>query len=132
MRERFSPLLYAWIYAVVVFIGHTVPEGQFSRLTRMNDVFRFLFSDKMLHFFVLGIFAWLLCFGFYRVQEIRIPYGKIFLLALSYGILLEAWQALIPFRSFQLSDLLYDLRGIVFFMMLFWMMKEFRILLSRT
>jgi VanZ family protein len=124
MREKIGPFVYAWIYAVIVFLGHTVPEGRFSRLARANDVFRFLFSDKMLHFFVFGIFAWLLCYGYYKVGKSQIPYAKIFILALFYGILIETWQVFLPFREFSFSDMLYDLRGIAFFMLVFWGMKK--------
>ncbi len=126
MKEKLSPLIYAWIYAVIIFLGHTVPEGSFSKLARANEVFRILFSDKMLHFLVFGFFAWLLCYGYYKAGKEPIPYAKVFLLSISYGILIETWQFFIPFRKFDFRDMVYDVLGIVVFVLLFWVMRRVR------
>ena len=130
MRKA-SPFLYAYIYAVAVFIGHAVPGSHFSKLARINRIFRYLFSDDCFHFFLFGILAWLLCFGYYMAARKKIPYIKIFVLSMGYGILLEALQALIPYRQFDTQDMLMDLIGIFAFMSVFWMMKRWGILLKR-
>ncbi len=37
---------------------------------------------------------------------------KYFFLAISYGLGIEIWQAVLPYRSFSIFDLFFDLLGI--------------------
>ena len=130
-KHEKNPFMYAWVYAVIVFLGHTLPEGRFTDLVKVNKLFSIIFSDKSLHFFVYGILAWLLCFGFYRSGRSKIPYIEIFVLSMAYGILIEVWQIFLPFRAFQWSDMGFDFLGISCAILTFALMKRWRILLRR-
>jgi VanZ family protein len=129
--RKSSPFLYVYLYAAAILIGHSIPGVSFYRLARMNRVFRVVFSDKFFHFFLFGFFAWLLCFGYTMARREKIPYIKIFLLSLGYGALIEAWQALLPYRHFDERDLMFDALGIVLFMVSFWLMRKFGTYLRR-
>ncbi|MFA9454837.1 MAG: VanZ family protein, partial [Candidatus Aminicenantaceae bacterium] len=118
--------------AVVILIGGSIPVSHFSKLSHLNRVFRYLFSDESLHFFLFGFLAWLLCFGYYMAGRKKIPYVRIFLLSLGYGTLLEAWQAILPFRHFDKRDILLDFIGISAFMIAFWVMKRWGIILKKA
>ena len=125
-----SPFLYVYIYAAVILLGHSIPTYYFTRLSRVNRLFRYIFSDETFHFVLFGFLAWLLCFGYYMAGRKKIPYLKIFILSAAYGMLIEAWQALLPYRHFDKRDMLFDVAGIVAFLALFWIMRRFKILLK--
>ncbi len=131
-KRKRSPFLYVYIYAFVVLIGSSIPGSHFSKLSHLNRLFQYLFSDECLHFFLFGFLAWLLCFGYYMAGRKKIPYVRILLLSWGYGILIEAWQAILPFRHFDRRDMLMDLAGISAFMLAFWVMKRWGIILKRA
>jgi len=127
--KKRSPFLYVYLYAIVILLGHSIPAAQFAKLARMNKLFRYVFSDKAFHFLLFGFFAWLLCFGYHMVGRGKIPYFRIFVLSAGYGGLIEAWQALLPYRHFDKRDMMFDFLGIFVFMMGFWVMRRRGILL---
>ena len=131
-KRKISPYIYVYIYGLVVFLGHSIPVSRLLRITRrMNIFFRYLFSDASFHFFVFGLFAWLLCYGYYKAGREKIPYVRIFLVSLFYGVLIEAWQALLPYRYFDRRDILFDFLGIFVFMIAFWVTRLWESVLKR-
>ena len=106
-------LFPAIAYAVLLFVGHTLPAQDIEKFRKANDFSSLAFSDTVLHFLGFGIFAALLCFGISEGMKTRIPYLKIILAALGYSVLLEVWQAFLPTRSFRIKDLISDAIGII-------------------
>lgn len=121
---RRSPFIYVWIYAVIVFLGHSFPVISFGRLARKNEIFAIIFSDEAQHFLLFGFLAWLLCYGYHKSERLKIPYIQIFVLSLSYGALIEVWQIFLPYRVFELQDIMFDGLGILVFMVVFILMKK--------
>ena len=131
-KRKRSPYIYVYIYGLVVFLGHSIPVSRLLRITRrMNIFFRYLFSDFSFHFFVFGLFAWLLCYGYYKAGREKIPYVRIFLLSLFYGALIEAWQAVLPYRYFDKRDMFFDFLCISVFMIAFWVTRLWESVLKR-
>ncbi len=128
-KRKRSPFLYVYIYGAVILLGHSIPAAHLVRhLSRINQLFEYIFSDKTFHFVLFGFFAWLLCYGYFKAGRTKIPYLRIFLLSIAYGTLIEVWQAFLPYRHFDKRDMLFDLMGIVAFLIGFWIMRQFGIL----
>jgi VanZ family protein len=131
-RRTRSPFLYVYIYGAVILLGNSLPAAHIvRRLSRINQLFEYIFSDKTFHFVLFGFFAWLLCYGYHKTGRKKTPYVRIFLLSMAYGTLIEVWQALLPYRHFDKRDVLFDLFGIVAFLIGFWIMRRFGILLKK-
>lgn len=123
-KRKRSPYIYVYIYGIIIFLGHSMPISRVLRFTRrLHPFFRYLLSDFSFHFFVFGLFAWLLCYGYYKAGREKIPYVRIFLMSLFYGVLIEVWQALLPYRYFDRRDILFDFLGISVFMIAFWVTR---------
>jgi len=72
-----------------------------------------------MHFFSFGIFAWLLFYGFYKAGKIPDPFFRIVLYPAAYGLFIELFQILLPYRFFGINDLVSDFLGAVAALVLF-------------
>ncbi len=102
----------AWVFAVVMFGGCSVPVDKISKISESHLILSVILSDSFLHFCMFGLLVWLICYGHYKSSRLRIPYIKIFFITISYGLGIEIWQAVLPYRSFSIFDLFFDLLGI--------------------
>lgn len=102
----------AWVFAALIFVGCSVPVDKISKISESHPILSVILSDYFLHFCMFGLLVWLICYGYYKSNRPRIPYKKIYLLAISYGLGIEIWQAVLSYRSFSLFDLFFDLLGI--------------------
>jgi glycopeptide antibiotics resistance protein len=102
----------AWVFAGVMFVGCSVPVDKISIISESHPILSVVLSDSFLHFCMFGLLVWLICYGSYKSSGSRIPYMKYFFLAISYGLGIEIWQAVLPYRSFSIFDLVFDLLGI--------------------
>ncbi len=77
-------------------------------------------SDKLLHLAGYGLLSgwWCLCLPH--------RYWRVALAATFYGVLIECLQALTPFRSFDLLDMLANACGALLGMALAWMIGRYR------
>ena len=107
-----KPYFWAKLFAVIMFIGFTLPNGAINSIANFSIFLSFLNLNQTLHFVIFGIFVWLLGYGAYKTNRERIPYFKMFLLAIGYGFFIEILQFILPFRSFDIMDLIHDLMGI--------------------
>lgn len=74
--------------------------------------------DKLIHASVYGLLTIFWSFGLFRQQDFILLRNNALLVAtiitFSYSILLEAVQAALPYRSFEVLDVIANLLGIVF------------------
>ncbi len=110
---RNHPFIPAWVFAVVMFVGCSVPVDKISIISESHPILSVILSDSFLHFCMFGLLAWLICYGYHKLGRFRIPYIKIFFMAISYGLGIEIWQAVLSYRSFSIYDLFFDLLGII-------------------
>jgi len=105
---RRSILTWFWLAASTVAMltpGSTLP-----------DVSVFRFQDKLIHFFLFFVLSYL-AVGLGIKEKINLNVNTRFwinfaLLALLPSIVLETAQHLIPYRSFDLNDLLFNVLGV--------------------
>lgn len=77
-----------------------------------------ILSDPVMHFLVFGLLTLLICIGFYRESKWSIPFVKVAIIASGYGLFIEIYQGILPWRGFGLDDLFWNTAGILFFLAL--------------
>lgn len=56
--------------------------------------------------------------GFYRESKWSVPLAKIAVIASGYGLIIEAYQGVLPWRSFGFDDIVWNTAGVLFFLAL--------------
>lgn len=110
MKNRY--FLPAYSFAALILVFASVPTGPLEKFQSFPKLIRFFLSDHSLHFFAFGILAALLCFGFYRIKYSSLPYLGIGLASLGFGLFIELYQIVLPYRFFEFYDLISDFLGI--------------------
>jgi len=111
--------LPAYIFALLIFVSSSLPTGQVQEAKASHWLLEILLSDFSLHSFIFGAFAGLLCWGFYKARNSAIPYIKIGLLSVGYGLFIEIYQHFLPYRSLKFNDFIADVVGVIVFSLLF-------------
>ena len=115
--------LFGIIWAAVIGLLCLTPASQMPKF----DLGYPFYSDKFLHLFFYAVLTLLLIQGLGKQTEfikLRLfNYRYAIIIAISYGIIIELLQLLIPGRSFDLLDILANgigtLVGMFFFYILF-------------
>ncbi|UCC40385.1 MAG: VanZ family protein [Candidatus Aminicenantes bacterium] len=123
-NKHFFP---AYIFALLIFISSSLPTGQVQKARTYHWILDILLSDFFLHSCVFGLFAALLCWGFFKARDSSTPYIKIGLLSIIYGLFIELYQHILPYRSLRLDDIIANTVGVIAFLVLF---KIFTIVLK--
>ena len=118
-----NPYFWARLFAVLMLVVFSIPSEPIETIANLNKFMSYMLSDKMLHAVVFGIFVWLWCAGTHKKGHEPTPYLTVFLGAGGYGFFIELWQYLLPFRSFDGIDLVFDLLGIVIGIFIFKLIK---------
>ena len=69
-----------------------------------------------MHFIVFGALAFLIRGGFYTRSRRNISLVTVAGLACGYGLFIEVYQAIIPWRSFGIDDIIWNTVGVLFFL----------------
>ncbi len=74
--------------------------------------------DKLIHASVYGLLTIFWTYGLYRQQDFILLRNNALwvaaIISLAYSLLLETMQAALPYRSFEILDVLANLLGIIF------------------
>jgi VanZ family protein len=119
-----SPFLPFYVYAIMLLGLMSIPPSSLIRLQRKSGLFAVIFSDYTFHFIGFGLLAWLLCIGFNKARDGKIPYILVGLIAVGYGFFIEVCQIFIPYRTFGLDDLTADAVGVVAGLFAFCLFKK--------
>jgi len=114
-----KPFFFAYLWGGIIFVCCTVPSIGIEKVQKINKFFTLILSDYSMHFFSFGIFALLLCYGFYKAEKITVPFFKIILYSTGYGLFIELVQIMLPYRFFGINDLVSDFLGAVAALVLF-------------
>jgi len=57
-----------------------------------------------------------MCRGFHLESGDGIPFVRVAILAIGYGLLIEVYQGILPWRSFGVDDLAWNSVGVLFFL----------------
>ena len=96
----------------------SLPGDELQRMQSYpeNPLLRIILSDPFMHFVVFGLLALLICRGFYGGSRRSIPLAVVAMLAIGYGLLIEVYQGILPWRSFGIDDLFWNTVGVLFFL----------------
>jgi len=102
--------ILTWFWLAASTVAMLTPGSTFP------DVSVFRFQDKLIHFFLFFVLSYL-AVGLGIKEKINLNGNTRFwinfaLLALLPSIVLETAQHLIPYRSFDLNDLLFNVLGV--------------------
>jgi len=104
----------AFIFAVLILIGATISTEKLSQIQKSSRLLRILFSDHVFHFFAFGILTALIYWGYIKANSYTAPLLRACGITLVFGLFIEIYQLLIPYRFFSLTDLGVDAAGIFF------------------
>ncbi len=108
----------AYLLSLFIWVIASLPGDDLEKIQKFpeNPWLRFFLSDAFAHFLVFGLLTLLIVRGFYDRKERPIPLIKIGLVAFGYGLFIEIYQAVLPWRSFGLDDLFWNTVGVLFFL----------------
>jgi glycopeptide antibiotics resistance protein len=107
------PFLPAWFCAVLLFVGYSLPNQELERLQQGRVLFSDTFSDIVLHVLVFMFFT--LVLGFCSLISVKSDAVVLNVLvpAFTYGVIMELWQAVLPYRACRIDDLVYNTAGVL-------------------
>lgn len=122
-RTNFIP---AYLFSLSILILASLPGDDLAQIQRFveSPLLQIMLSDPFMHFLVFGLLALLICRGFYSVSNRSIPFVKVTGLSCGYGLFIEVYQAILPWRSFGLDDLFWNTLGVLFFLILIKVFKS--------
>jgi len=98
--------------ALFILVLFSFPRSAVSGALEKNSILSVILSDPLIHICAFGSFAIVLAWHFSGQRKIKFFLGRVALLAISYGLFIEIYQIFIPYRSFQVIDLVFDGVGI--------------------
>ena len=106
----------AYLFASFMWIMASLPGNDLNKIQKFpeNPWLRFFLSDPFMHFLIFGLLTLLIFKGFYDEGRRFIPLIKIGLISSGYGLLIEIYQGFLPWRSFGLDDLIWNIVGVLF------------------
>ena len=112
----------------------SLPGEDLEKIQRFpeNPWLRFLLSDAFAHFLVFGLLTLLIVRGFYDKGKGPLPFITIGLIASGYGLFIEIYQAILPWRSFGVDDLSWNTVGVLFFLGLVKWSLSLKVLVRRA
>jgi len=122
-RKSFIP---ACLFSLLILILASLPGDELQRIQGYpeNPLLRIILSDPFMHFVVFGLLALLICRGFYSGSGRSIPLAIVAILAIGYGFIIEAYQGVLPSRTFGFDDLLWNTVGVLFVLALVGMFRR--------
>jgi VanZ family protein len=112
-----TKLRAAWTLLIVMSIALLV-EASFPSTVPEHNISHF---DKALHFLAYGTLAWLTIYVLIKskIADIKYPYIISVVYILLLGIATESIQSFTPGRDASIDDIIADLIGAVFFLLIF-------------
>lgn len=105
----------AWVYTVLILLLVTLPingEDQFLGQLNHNYVVQ-IRLDYVSHMLLFIPWALLVGYGWELHKKGRTRFGLSFLLALAFAAFCEYLQLLLPYRTFNINDLVSNMLGII-------------------
>jgi len=108
----------AYLYSLFLWIVASLPGNDLQKIQKFpeNPWLKFFLSDPFMHFLVFGLLTLLICRGYDKKPRKSIPLVRVGLFASGYGLMIELYQGILPWRSFGLDDLIWNTVGVLFFL----------------
>ena len=109
-------LIPAYIFSFVIFIIASLSGNELDRIQKSPETkwFQIALSDPFMHFIVFGVLAFLIYGGLYTSSRRNVSLVRVAFLACGYGLFIEVYQAIIPWRSFGIDDIIWNMAGVIF------------------
>jgi len=113
---RLKGFIPAYLLSLFIWIMASLPGDDLNRIQKFpeNPWLRFFLSDPFMHFLTFGLLTLLIFKGFYDKGRRSIPLIKIALISSGYGLLIEIYQGILPWRSFGVDDIFWNTLGVLF------------------
>ncbi len=102
MMEKIKRFKFSILWSIIMLIGCTAKLGDELPKEPMIP-----YQDKIVHFAIFGIM------GFIMIAEKRKTDCNTLIICTLYGILIEIIQSFLPWRSFEILDMVFDSLGAV-------------------
>ena len=111
-------LVPAYIFSFIIFIVASLPGNELERIQKSPDSrwFQIALSDPFMHFIVFGVLAFLIYGGLYTSYRENLSLIRVAVIVCGYGLFIEVYQAIIPWRSFGIDDIIWNSAGVLFFL----------------
>ncbi len=131
MKRSFLP---AYLLSGLLWVTASLPGGNLDKIQKFpeNPWLMFFLSDPFMHFLTFGLLALIICRGYDKELGRSIPLVRVGLLASGYGLLIEIYQGILPWRSFGLDDLVWNTVGVLFFLGLVKWSLSLKVLVRRA
>ena len=119
-KEKYRQIYFypAYLLCIALFVVASLPGSDLTRIQTMPEggFLRFFLSDPFMHFFTYGLLTGLIYYGNRKSYPDSFPpHLKITILSIGYGIFIEVYQWMLPYRSFGFDDILYNSIGVLTF-----------------
>ena len=127
MTYSFIP---SYVLGALIFIVASLPGSDIHEVQQYPDnlFIRFLISDQFMHFATFGVLAFLIYFAYERScimqrasQKVKdkslkadVGYFIPGLSGIGYGLFIELYQGILPWRAFGFDDLFWNVIGVLF------------------
>jgi glycopeptide antibiotics resistance protein len=117
ITRKLNGFLPAALFSLLIWIMASVPNSELGRIYGYIKIpwRKFFLSDAFVHFLGFGLLTLLICRGYHWGSKRSIPVVMVVLLASGYGLFIEVFQAILPWRTFGLDDLAWDTAGVLCF-----------------
>jgi VanZ family protein len=114
-RKNFIP---AYLFSLLLWAVASLPGYDLKRVQKLpkNPLLCIILSDPSMHFVLFGLLALLILKGFSRESKRSAPLTIAAMLAIVYGLFIEVYQGILPWRTFGLEDLFWNTMGVLFFL----------------
>lgn len=117
LRKSFYP---SYIFAFLIVVFSSLPTEQFEKIKESSSILKVFLSDFTFHVAAFGAMALLLYWGFSRIPVLPPPLLKIGIYSFLFGLFIEFYQLIFPYRQFALSDLAADWLGVTGVVLILW------------
>lgn len=114
--KRVKGFIPAYLFSLFIWIMASLPGDDLGKVQKFpgNPWLRFFLSDPFMHFLTFVLLALMICRGYDKESGGSIPLVRVGLLASGYGLLIEIYQGILPWRSFGVDDLFWNTFGVLF------------------
>ncbi|MBS3819806.1 VanZ family protein [bacterium] len=117
LRKSFYP---SYIFAFLIVVFSSLPTGQFEKIKESSSILKIFLSDFTFHVAAFGVMVVLLYWGFSRIPVLPPPFLKMGIYSFLFGLFIEFYQLIFPYRDFALNDLAADLLGVTVVVLILW------------
>ena len=118
---RIGGFIPAGVFALLLWVVASLPGDGLQRVQSVpsSQLLAIILSDPFMHFLTSGLLALLVCTASRAPTRRSLSLAKIALATGGYGLLIELYQGLLPWRAFGLDDLFWNAVGVLFVLVLF-------------